>query len=157
METLPQTLVDSLPSELQRDAESWWQTLSDADQDELTRLCDARKNLFLFETFAEAENKPQITGGKFIPGANAFGIEDWGEDYFQHLLDHPELMIVFEPVQRTFHIGCWRHLAARRCFVEGKIPESFECPFDARICRMHQVMGERAGVSLRPYTRRAEN
>ena len=97
MESLPSTLVDSLPSELVGDAKLWWETLNESDRNELRQLCDSRKNLFLFETFCEAETKPEIIGGKFIPGANAFGVEDWGEDYFQHLLDHPELMIVHDP------------------------------------------------------------
>ena len=72
MESLPTTLADSLPSELIGDAESWWETLEAADRDELQRLCDSRKNLFLFETFSDADDKPEITGGKFIPGANEF-------------------------------------------------------------------------------------
>ena len=81
MESLPTTLVDSLPSELVGDAKTWWESLEESDREELQRLCDSRKNLFLFETFSDAETKPEITGGKFIRGANAFGVDDWGEDY----------------------------------------------------------------------------
>ena len=154
MESLPTTLADSLPSELIGDAESWWETLEAADRDELQRLCDSRKNLFLFETFSDADDKPEITGGKFIPGANEFGVADWGEDYFQHLLDHPELMIVHDPTHRTFHIGCSRHIDARRCFVDGRIAKSFTCPFGADQCLMHRVLGDRSSVNLRPYSQR---
>ena len=154
MEPLPATLVDSLPAELVGDAEKWWKTLDDANRIELQLLCDSRKNLFLFETFSDADTKPEITGGKFIPGANAFGVEDWGEDYFQHLLDHPELMIIHDPTHRTFHIGCSRHIDARRCFVDGNVSESFACPFGADSCRMHRILVRRSSVNLRPYTRR---
>lgn len=150
MDSLPNTLVDSLPAELVGDAESWWLTLADSDRCELQRLCDSRKNLFLFETFSEAETQPKITGGKFIPGANEFGVADWGEDYFQHLLDHPELMIVHDPTHRTFHIGCSRHIEARQCFVDGKVSRSFTCPFAADHCLMHAILGDRDSVNLRP-------
>ena len=153
MESLPTTLVDSLPSELVGDAKTWWETLDESDREELQRLCDSRKNLFLFETFSDAETKPEITGGRFIPGANAFGVDDWGEDYFQHLLDHPELMIVHDPTHHTFHIGCSRHIDARRCFVDGAVSESFTCPFGADRCLMHAVLVGRSSVNLRPYSR----
>jgi len=140
--------------ELIGDAEAWWQDLGDSDRDELQRLCDARKNLFLFETFCDTDTKPEITGGKFLPGANEFGVADWGEDYFQHLLDHPELMIVHDPTHRTFHIGCSRHIDARRCFVDGSVSESFICPFGADHCLMHKLLGNRSSVILRPYSDR---
>ena len=152
MNPIPTTLSESLPSELMADAESWWQALADADLNELTRLCDARKSLFLFETFSGADYKPEITGGKFIPGANEFGVNDWGEDYFQHLLDHPELMIVHDPTHRTFHIGCSRHIDARRCFIDGAVSKSFNCPFGAQQCLMHKLLGDRLTVNLRPYS-----
>ena len=155
MDTLPITLAESLPSELLDDAKAWWTTLNEADRAELQRLCDGRKSLFLFETFSEADTavKPKITGGKFIPGANEFGIEDWGEDYFQHLLDHPELMIVHDPTRRTFHIGCSRHIDARRCFVDGYVSRSFTCPFGTESCLMHRLLQDRDKVNLRPQRR----
>ena len=154
MDSLPITLVDSLPAELVGDAKTWWESLDESDRNELQRLCDSRKNLFLFGTFSDADTKPELTGGKFIPGANEFGVADWGEDYFQHLLDHPELMIVHDPVQRTFHIGCSRHIDARRCFVDGSVTESFTCPFGADRCLMHRLLADRPSVNLRPYARR---
>ena len=154
MNLLPVTLADSLPAELVHDAEQWWETLGDADRVELRQLCDGRKDLFLFETFSEAEHKPKISGGKFIPGANEFGIEDWGEDYFQHLLDHPELTIVHDPTRRTFHIGCSRHLHARLCFAQGSLTSSFVCPFGFNDCRMHTILGNRSSVHLRLIQRK---
>ena len=38
MDSLPTTLVDSLPSELVGDAKTWWETLDESDRDELQRL-----------------------------------------------------------------------------------------------------------------------
>ncbi len=156
MESLPSTLVDSLPPSLVPEAESWWQSLGPQDRGEVSRLCDGRKDLFLFETFSEGEDKPRVTGGKFIPHDDAFGLGEWGEDYFQHLLDHPELMIVFEPERREFRIGCSRHVAARRCFVDGEIDASFQCPFKSDRCLMRDILAERHSVKLRPLSARIE-
>jgi len=142
MNPIPTTLAESLPSELRSEAESWWQALADADRNELTRLCDARKNLFLFETFSNPDNSPEATDGKFIPSANEFGVEHWDEDYFQHLLDHPELMILHDPAHRTFHIGCSPHTDARRCFVDGAVSKSFGCPFGAQQCSVYKLLGD---------------
>jgi len=149
MESLPPNLVDSLPAEIHSDAAAWWQGLTPDDRDELVRLCDARKDVFLFETFS-GEDRPKVTGGKFIPHDDAWGLSEWGADYFQHLLDHPELMIVFDPTKRTFHIGCSRHREARRCFATGELVESFVCPFEAAQCLMHALLAGRKAVKLRP-------
>ncbi|QDU93630.1 hypothetical protein [Lignipirellula cremea] len=148
---LPANLTDSIPHSLLGDAERWWGGLDEADRDELALLCDSRKDIFLFETFS-ADDGPRVTGGKFLPHDNAFGIDDWGADYFQHLLDHPELMIVYDRELRTFHIGCSRHSDARRCFVEGRVPADFPCPFHADACLMHKLRGDRKAVKLQPLT-----
>ncbi len=146
---LPTNLSDSIPDALIGDAERWWHSLNDDDRCELTSLCDSRREVFLFETFS-GEDAPKVSGGKFIPHDNAFGINDWGEDYFQHLLDHPELIIVFEPKLRTFHIGCSRHADARRCFVDGGISNDFKCPYGVTECLMHKMLRERNSLELRP-------
>lgn len=145
----PSNLTDSIPDALLDDAKQWWTALSESDRDELTLLCDSRRELFLFETFS-GDDAPKVTGGKFIPHDNAFGIDDWGEDYFQHLLDHPELMIVYDTELRTFHIGCSRHIDARRCFVAGRMSNTFQCPFDSSVCLMHKIRNNRDSISLRP-------
>lgn len=146
---LPANLSDSIPAPLIGDAERWWESLKDAERDELAALCDSRREVFLFETFS-GEGRPKVTGGKFIPQDQAFGIDEWGEDYFQHLLDHPELMIVYDTQERTFHVGCSRHPAARRCFVDGRISDDFQCPFESADCLMRRILNVSQTVGLRP-------
>ncbi|MFO1020439.1 MAG: hypothetical protein U0903_07055 [Planctomycetales bacterium] len=146
---LPETIRNSIPDDLMADAVTWWQQLSDKDRDDLQQLCDSRKELFLFETFSREEPSPRIIGGKFIPHDDAFGTSEWQEDYFQYLLDNPELMIAYEPVFRTFHIGCSRHLSARECFAMGQIPEGFACPFEAADCLMTKILAHRPSVGLK--------
>ncbi len=150
--TLPTILIDSLPEDLLDDAVQWWESLDESNRSEVASLCDSRREAFLFETFS-GDDSPKVTGGKFIPHDNAFGIDDWGEDYFQHLLDHPELMIVYDTQLRTFHIGCSRHVDARRCFVEGRLSKEFTCPFDSRECLMHKILDHRSAIGLRPVPR----
>lgn len=150
MKPLLTNLVESLPEDLIPDAQTWWIGLSADDRDDLSRLCDARKEVFLFETFSDGDDRPKVTGGKFIPHDDAVGFSEWGEDYFQYLLDHPELVLVFEPQMRTFHIGCSRHIAARRCFVAGVVTDTFRCPFDSDRCLMHSLLNGRSTVKLRP-------
>ncbi len=151
--SLPSSLIDSIPSVLLADAQRWWFSLSDSDRSELKMLCDSRREIFLFETFSGDDDSPKVTGGKFIPHDHAFGINDWGEDYFQHLLDHPELMIVYDPELRTFHIGCSRHITARRCFAEGMVSDQFRCPFDSPECVMHKIVNNRPCMEIRPISK----
>lgn len=149
MSELPATLQSAIPAELLSDADHWWDGLSDADQAELQQLCDARKEIFLFETVDAAGTNPRITGGKFLPHDDALGLQEWGEDYFDYLLGHPELMIVFDPTRRTFHIGCSRHADAQACFQTGIIRQDFLCPFARGNCLMEEIRGQRRVVGLR--------
>ena len=151
---MPPNLTESIPIPLIGDAELWWESLDESERSELVKLCDSRREVFLFETFS-GENSPKVTGGKFVPKDDAFGINDWGEDYFQHLLDHPELMIVYDTDLRTFHIGCSRHIDARKCFVDGSVDQHFDCPFQKSDCLMRTVLGRRESVGLRPILGRA--
>jgi hypothetical protein len=149
MTELPPTLQESIPAELTSDAIRWWRQLSEADRAELARLCDARKEVFLFETFDPNNERQKITGGRFLPHDDAIGIEEWGAEYFDTLLCNPELMIVYDPPRRTFFIGCHRHPAARNCFLYGKICAGFECPFDDSNCLMNKIRGDRDSIGLR--------
>ena len=149
---LPQNLADSIPDQFSDDAIRWWQSLTETERKELTQLCDARREIFLFETFSDPDS-PKVTGGKFIPHDDAVGFDEWGEDYFQHLLDHPELMIVYDAELRTFHVGCSRHVEARRCFTNGTISTSFNCPFRTHDCLQHKIRQNRPTVRLRPLAK----
>lgn len=146
---MPSSLRDSLPAHLVADAENWWADLKDDDRIELVRLCDSRKEIFLFETLDPSKDNAKITGGKFLPHDDGFGIQEWGEDWFDSLLSNPELMIVYDPEIRTFHIGCNRHAAARDCFRHGTISHGFQCPFSDDACLMEQIRKKRSSVGLR--------
>lgn len=77
----------------------------------------------------------------FIPHDDAWGLSEWGPGYFEHLLQHPEMVLLWEPAERTFHIGCTRHSAARACLESGRVPREFACPFDSRSCPLEPIRG----------------
>lgn len=148
MEDLPETIRNSVPPELFGEASAWWQSLEDDDRRELQRLCDAKKELFLFETFSESSDI-KVHGGRFISSDDNRRFEEWGEDYFDYLLGNPELVLVHDPEHRTFHIGCTLHANARQCYSNRMIDDSFHCPFDSTRCRMRQILGTRNTIGVR--------
>jgi hypothetical protein len=157
MSELPSSIRKSIPDHLLAEAVTWWRGLAEADRVELVRLCDARKEAFLFETFSIVDDNPRVTGGKFLPHDDTLGRNEWGEEYFDTLLSNAELMIVHNPTQRTFHIGCSRHPHARQCFQTGCIPTTFECPFHSEVCLMKQITGENSSIGLRPINTKLVN
>ncbi len=65
MTELPSTLRQSIPPELEFEANRWWNELSEIDRADLRRLCDARKEAFLFETFDPNNDQQKIAVDDF--------------------------------------------------------------------------------------------
>jgi hypothetical protein len=91
----------------------------------------------------EWEQVPTVKGGRFVPPDDARGLAEWGPGYIEHLLQHPELVLLWEPAQRTFHIGCTRHAAARSCLESGGVPKGFACPVGSASCPLLPLKGAR--------------
>lgn len=157
MSELPESIRQSLPENLIEEAIAWWRALSDSDRQELQKLCDLRKETFLFETFPNDGSGITVAGGKFIAHDDCIGIDEWGKDYFDYLMGNPELVLVHDPAHRTFHIGCTRHIAALQCYNRGTVPVDFTCPFGETACRMRIMLGNAVGVGLRPLISRRAN
>jgi hypothetical protein len=149
MSELPESIRQSLPENLIEEAIAWWKALSDSDRLELQKLCDLRKETFLFESFPNDGSGITVAGGKFIAHDDCIRIDEWGNDYFDYLMGNPELVLVHDPAQRTFHIGCTRHKDALRCYKRGTVPIDFTCPFGETACRMKVLLGNAVGVGLR--------
>ena len=126
-----------------------WDGLSTADQGELTALCDTRQDDCFFGVSATDDDPPTVRGGRFIPHDDAWGLEDWGPDWFDHLMEHPELVTMWEVASlRTFHL-CTRHPTARATLAAGHIPADFACPFASADCPMRKLVDATSGSSLR--------
>jgi hypothetical protein len=72
------------------------------------------------------------------------GFDEWGLSYFEHLMQHPELVLVWDATERSFHTGCTRHALARACWARGEVPGDFVCPFErGGDCLMRPLLGRR--------------
>lgn len=91
---------------------------------------------------------PRVKRGCFVPSDDARGIDEWGPSYFEHLLQHPELVLIWEPETRTFHVGCTRHAAARECLSSGQVAVDFACPFELPACPLQPLRGARLQRSV---------
>lgn len=156
MNPLPPDLFAALPAGARPVAEGWWASLSDADRGRVAGLWDERLEVQFFTPQADDEGcqdewhqVPAVRGGRFVPH-DEDGRAEWQPGYFEHLLQHPELVLAYEPQVRTFHIGCTRHAAARACLANGEVPGGFVCPVGAAKCPLESMRGARFTRRHRP-------
>jgi hypothetical protein len=124
--------------------------MSDVDRQQVAGMWDERLEVRFFSPqrsdagqVDDWENVPEVQGGRFVPTDDTRGLKEWGPGYFEHLLQHPELVLVWEPEHRTFYIGCTQHPAAQECLKSGEIPVDFRCPLDLTACPLLQLRGSR--------------
>jgi hypothetical protein len=147
MQELPPDLLAALPEGAEPIAALWWASLPVADRRRVAGLWDERLEVCFFSPQADAdgyqdewEQVPPVAGGRFVPSDDD-GRREWSPGYFEHLLQHPELVLAYEPPTRTFHIGCTRHAAARACLAAGRVPAEFACPVGAAACPLVPLRG----------------
>ena len=147
MDELPSDLLACLPEGTGPVAERWWNSLSAIDRRAIAGLWDARLEVRFFApqsneagSVDEWDQVPAVTGGRFVPHDDD-GRGEWAPGYFEHLLQHPELIMAYEPVRRTFHIGCTRHPEARACLAAKAVPITFSCPIGSVSCPLHKLRG----------------
>lgn len=145
---IPVDLLKAIPRGAESQAREWWSSLSDADRHHLRDLWDARREVRFFSPQRDDsgqldgwEQVPETEGGRFLPPDDAWGFSEWGPGYFEHLLEHPELVLLWEPAERRFHIGCTRHAAARSCMGSGRVPDDFLCPGAEPDCPLLPLQG----------------
>jgi hypothetical protein len=148
MIALPPDLLAAIPPRSVTVAERWWNSLSDEERSQVADLWDNRLEVRFFTPQRDEsgrlddwEQVPAVWGGRFFPPDDAWGLAEWGPGYFEHLLQHPELMLLWQPAERTFHIGCTRHHAARACLDSGSVPETFTCPLSSQACPFVSLRG----------------
>jgi hypothetical protein len=139
MNELPPDLLAALPDGAKPVTERWWASLSEADRHRIVGLWDDRLEVRFFEPQADAagcvdewDHVPTVRGGRFVPKDDD-GRSEWTPGYFEHLFQHPELVMAYEPPRRVVHI-CALHPAARFCIEAGVVPTAFECPIRSAAC-----------------------
>lgn len=148
MVELPTDLMAALPESAAPVVQQWWASLTEANRQQVAGFWDQRLEVVFFAPQLDEagrlddwEQIPTVVGGRFVPPDDAWGLSEWGPGYFEHLLQHPELVLVWEPVRRVFHIGCTQHMAARVCLVSGYVPVDFQCPLGSGVCPLQALRG----------------
>jgi hypothetical protein len=147
MTDVPADLLAAIPADASDVARKWWATLSADDQSRVAQLWDERYEVEFFAPQPDDagavdrwEQVPAVHGGRFVP-TDDDGRGEWAPGYFEYLLQHPELVVAYDPTLRTFHIGCTQHAAARKCLTDGEVPASFECPLGQIGCPLRPLRG----------------
>jgi hypothetical protein len=121
---------------------SWWSKLSDAHREEVARLCDTRADTCFFGVVADESELPEVERG-LCEEDDVRPVEEWAPGHFEYLLNHPELVLIWDQAERTFHVGCTGHVQARACWKSGEVPAGFACPFVRSDCFMRPLVGRR--------------
>lgn len=157
MVEFPADLMQAIPRGAVPAARSWWDALPEPERRQVASLWDDRLEVHFFSPQADESGRlddwaevPTVEGGRFVPRDDAWGLAEWGPGYFEHLLQHPELVLLWEPERRTFHIGCTAHAAARSCLVAGQVPAEFACPAGTPSCPLLPLKGSRLLAPARP-------
>lgn len=139
---IPAQLIRTFADVDQDAIAAWWSKLSDAHRDEIARLCDTRADTCFFGVVADESELPEVERG-LCEEDDVRPVEEWAPDRFEYLLNHPELVLIWDQTERTFHVGCTAHPAARACWANGFTPWSFSCPFARSDCLMRPLLGRR--------------
>ena len=144
-----------LPTSARPVAERWWASLSDADRRRVAGLWDERLEVRFFAPQPDPAGRldawdgvPAVRGGRFVPHDDD-GRGEWSPGYFEHLLQHPELVLAYEPPLLTFGI-CTQHAEARACVAAGVVPTDFACPLAEADCPLLSLRGATLTAARRP-------
>jgi hypothetical protein len=156
MTTLPEDfLVKCTPTEREQ-VLAWWDSLSGNSQSDVRVLLDRRHDSL---AYVYGRNDTGELAWHTIPFVDdELPIEDdtaneneWQLDYFQHLLDHPELSIENDVVVRTFHI-CTQHHSAILARKTGSLDQSFRCSDGNSNCPIARFVSTVESGKLIGYT-----
>jgi hypothetical protein len=147
MVEFPDDLLAVLPSGSEDVTRSWWDSLSETDRARIATLWDERIEVQFFTpqedesgTTDDWEQVPCVHGGRFVP-TDDDGRAEWFFGFFEHLLEHPELMLAYElPTHRVIGV-CTQHVAARKCLADGDVPVNFTCPLRDSHCPLLPLRG----------------
>ncbi len=146
--TPPLALTESLPGRDRAQLRRWWATRSRAQQAELHRLWDPRREDIAWTEPADDagwEALPIRLQGRTVedPELGPEGRE-MKRELLEFILGHEEIGFFLE--ERHFHI-CRRHAQARAALASGLLPAGFRCTLRGEDCPMRVISkaaGERA-------------
>lgn len=148
MTPIPAQLTKAFADVDQDEIASWWSKLTDAHREEVAKLCDTRADSCFFGVVADESELPAVERGLCLED-DVRPVEDWKPDHFEYLINHPELVLIWDKSERTFHTGCTAHVDARACWKAREIPAHFVCPFERSDCLMRPMIGRRIRLVAR--------
>ena len=154
--TVPKHLLLGLAEVDQSEIELWWSSLPDETKEQVTMLCDQRQASCFFGVTGKSD-APKLEGGHFLPESDNVNDDGqlWDQDRFEYLMNHPELVVVWDTETRKVHIGCIAHINAQKCWRNGVVPHDFDCPFEHDDCLMSPLRGR--SITFRPQVTNLQN
>lgn len=151
---LPFSLIANLTPTQQQAAHTWWLGLPKAIQEELAAYWDQRADSCAFAHVCEENEKewqelPIAIGAHFFPKDEPDSEDgNWNRDFYEYLVNHPELAI---HVVNVRHHICRAHPLARAALRQGRIPADFACPLAQTNCPMRELLASAPGKSLQLF------
>lgn len=148
MEELPVNVLSRINQNAQPVVLRWWAELNAADrQAAIAAWDDEARDRFFTANPEDHDPLPVVIGGRFIPAESPLMSPEWQADYFEYLLNHPELVLSNVVQIKRFGI-CTAHPDALAALKAGCIPVTFSCPFHSPDCPMRQLLDQCPNQSL---------
>jgi hypothetical protein len=127
MKLVPSQLVEGLSDRDAQVAETWWCVLTYNDQAELCTLYDPHQD----SCRVRSTQITILVNGELLCDDEE-DTDDWA-DFYEYMLDHPEVFPPSVPIDRTFVIGCLNSKHGVHWVVE-EASVGFLCPFNSPVC-----------------------
>lgn len=128
----------------------WWESLSEADQQDLRRRWDARSEELSRVAPTEANEPwrrlPIHLVGHFVDPEDAVDERLMSQQLLEFILNHEDVR--FFLAEREYHI-CRQHPPAHQILRERRLPADFRCPKRGADCPMRRISDAVAGLELR--------
>ena len=121
-------LVEGLSDADVQIAHDWWNSLAEEQQAELATLYDPRED----SCRVRSKQVTILVDSELLRDDDEDDPDDWA-DFFEYMLDHPEVFPPYVPFDRTFVIGCLNSRHAGHSVVEAG-STGFLCPFNSPVC-----------------------
>jgi len=148
MDQVPANILVKIAEDARPIVRRWWEGLSEKDRRAVTTAGDEPvQNRFFTPEPGDSKPMPLILGGRFGPREQPVIGSEWHADYFEYLLNYPELLLNEEPYYPIGRI-CIAHEQARAELATGCIHTDFVCPFSSTECPMRHLLAQKPGHSL---------
>jgi hypothetical protein len=127
MYPVPDQLVEGLSKTHAHIADKWWHRLAEDERAVLLALYDPRQ-----DSCEVKSRRITILVDSSLLSDDEADTDDWA-DFYEYMLDHPEVFPPFDPCFRTFLIGCLDSRHGGHPVVTAA-SSGFVCPFNSPFC-----------------------